>query len=152
MDLKSLFEALSLGNVSATFLVIITLIQIAPIKINPWSYIGKVIGRWLNSEVLERQKKLEDKVDSLEDKIEQANQDGEKTKVEAARKRILRFNDELLHDMNHSKEMFDDILEDIELYESYYRTHDHVKNGKAKHAVQNINSVYDKRMEKRDFL
>ena len=151
MELQKIIEAISLGQVSTFAILILTLIQIAPIKVNPWSYIGKAIGRFINAEVLERQEKLEKKVDSLDKKIEEAEEDSQKTKAEAARKRILRFNDELLHDQNHSKEMFDDILEDIELYESYYKTHE-IKNGKAKHAVQNINTVYDKRMEKKDFL
>ena len=33
-------------------------IQISPIKINPWSWIGRAIGRVINSEVLERVEKL----------------------------------------------------------------------------------------------
>lgn len=152
MDLKALLEALSLGNVTAIVLVVLTVIQIAPIKIDPWSWVGKAIGRFINGEVLERQKNLEEEVGDLKDQIKKSNEEAKQNKVELARKRILRFNDELLHDQNHSKEMFDDILEDIELYENYYKTHDKVKNGKAKHAVQNINSVYDKRLEKRDFL
>lgn len=151
MDLSSLIEAMSLGNVSAVLLIVLTLIQIAPIKINPWSYIGKAIGRFINIEVLERQEELEKKVASLDEKIVESEERELKIQAELARKRILRFNDELLHNQNHSKEMFDDILEDIELYETYYKTHT-IKNGKAKHAVQNINSVYDKRMEKKDFL
>lgn len=151
MDLKEIFEAISLGQVSTVILIVLTVIQIAPIKINPWSYIGKAIGRFINAEVLERQSKLEEKVDSLDQKIQEVDDLTQLAKAEAARKRILRFNDELLHNQNHSKEFFDDILEDIELYEKYYSTRK-IKNGKAKHAVQNINAVYDKRMEKRDFL
>ena len=41
------------GGGSALF-VLLTLLQLAPIKINPWSAIAKAFGRAINSEVLEK--------------------------------------------------------------------------------------------------
>ena len=46
------------GGGSALF-VLLTLLQLAPIKINPWSAIAKAFGRAINSEVLEKVGKLE---------------------------------------------------------------------------------------------
>ena len=43
------------GGGSALF-VLLTLLQLAPIKINPWSAIAKAFGRAINSEVLESSK------------------------------------------------------------------------------------------------
>ena len=37
-----------------TLFVLLTLIQLAPIKINPWSAMAKAFGRAINSEVLEK--------------------------------------------------------------------------------------------------
>ena len=34
------------------FLVLVTLIQIAPIKLNPWTAIARAIGRAINKDVL----------------------------------------------------------------------------------------------------
>ena len=48
----------------------------------------------------------------------------------ATRRRILRFNDELLQKIKHSKEMFDDTLKDITDYDNYCRTHPDFKNKK----------------------
>lgn len=39
-------------------LVAMTLIQIAPIKVNPWSSIAKAVGRAINSDVLEELKEV----------------------------------------------------------------------------------------------
>ena len=36
------------------FLVLVTLIQIAPIKINPWTAIARAIGRAINKDVLSK--------------------------------------------------------------------------------------------------
>ena len=42
-----------------TLFVLLTLIQLAPIKINPWSAMAKAFGRAINSEVLEKVGRLE---------------------------------------------------------------------------------------------
>ena len=84
----------------ATLLILATLIQIAPIKINPWSFIAKKIGKALNGEVVE-------KVDSLEKNIENLRNECEEREATKCRARILRFGDEILHNVKHSKEHFD---------------------------------------------
>lgn len=47
----SIQEILTAGG--GTLIVLLTLVQIAPIKLNPWSAIVKWIGHALNAEVLE---------------------------------------------------------------------------------------------------
>lgn len=40
-------------------LVLLSLIEVSPIKINPWSRLAKIIGHALNAEVLEQQKQTQ---------------------------------------------------------------------------------------------
>ena len=68
------------------------------------------------------------------------------------RARILRFNNELLRDIPHTKEEFIDVLADIDFYERYCRDHENYKNNRAVHAIANISGVYDDRLREHDFL
>lgn len=79
--------------------------------------------------------------------------DGEAIKdAQAARRRILRFNDELLLDVEHSKEYFDDILSDVDIYERYCSEHPEFPNGKTVMATENIRTCYKKCTQKHSFL
>lgn len=65
---------------------------------------------------------------------------------------ILRFNNELLRDIPHTREEFIEVLAEIDLYETYCKDHQEYKNNRATHAVANIKRVYDGRLVKHDFL
>lgn len=49
MNLKELF-----WSGGGMVLVLLSLIEVSPIKINPWSRLAKIIGHALNAEVLEQ--------------------------------------------------------------------------------------------------
>ena len=49
MTLKEIFEA---GG--GILFVVLTLVQVAPIKVNPWTALGRSIGRVLNKEVMDK--------------------------------------------------------------------------------------------------
>ena len=121
-----------------------TLVEIAPIKINPWSAIAKVVGRAINAEVLTELKQTREKLD------EHIRADDERN-ADMHRARILRFNNELIREIPHTKEDFINVLADIDDYEDYCREHPEYKNNRALHAIANIGKAYDKRLEKHDF-
>lgn len=91
-------------------------------------------------------------IDGLKQSLdEMAGQEAVKD-AQAARRRILRFNDELLRNLDHSKEYFDDILEDIKTYDDYCEEHRDFTNGKTVMATKNIRRCYENCMEKHTFL
>lgn len=69
-----------------------------------------------------------------------------------ARRRIFRFNDELLNNVDHSKEYFDDVIGDITEYRRFCDKNPDFLNGKATLAIENIERVYRICMEKKSFL
>lgn len=69
-----------------------------------------------------------------------------------ARGKILRFNDELLNGMRHSKSMFDTVLIDCTDYEKYCNEHPNFRNGLATEAIENIKRQYRICEQERDFL
>ena len=125
--------------------VLLTLVEIAPIKINPWSALAKAIGRAINADVLQELKVVKD------DLADHIRMDDERN-ADEHRARILRFNNELLRDIPHTKEEFIDVLADIDFYERYCEDHKDYKNNRAVHAIANISRVYDERLQKHDFL
>ena len=121
------------------------MIRLPKIDINLWSLMARSLGRALNKEVLDR-------VDTLTKDFEQHLKVEELEKIRQARQRILRFNDEILFERRHSKEHFDEILEDIDIYEKYCNEHPDYKNNKAILAINTIKSVYDDCLKSHDFL
>ena len=72
--------------------------------------------------------------------------------VSLSRTHIFRFGDELLHGVDHSKEHFDQVLDDISKYEKYCRTHQDYPNDKAVATIKQIKKTYQKCLEKNSFL
>ena len=132
------------GGGGALFILSL-LIQIAPINVNPWSFIAKKIGKALNGEVVE-------KVDNLEKNVEKLRSECEERAANNCRTRILHFGDEILHNVRHSKEHFDQILLDITDYEQYCNNHPHFKNNVAVATIKRITEVYEECVENNDFL
>lgn len=126
-------------------ILLMTLIQIAPIKINPWNWIGRMIGRAINGEVLE-------KVNTLSVDVKELKAEGEEQWASLSRSHILRFGDELLHGVPHSKEHFDHILLDISKYEKYCDEHPKYKNNITNATIKQIKNTYQKCLEENKFL
>lgn len=126
-------------------LVLLTLIQIAPIEVNPWSAIAAAIGHAINGEVIS-------KVDQLGDELQSLRSISDEREAVAARIRILRFGDEIYQGTMHSKEHFDQTLDDITEYEQYCAAHPDFKNDMTVITVQTIKETYQKCLEKHNFL
>lgn len=120
-------------------------VQVAPIKLEPWTWIFRKIGNAINGDVRE---KLDEISNDLSTHIHEDNQRNAKR----ARVRILRFADEILQGERHSKEHFDEILEDITEYNRYCARHPEFPNDKATLSIAHIERTYRTRMEKNDFL
>ena len=125
--------------------VLLSLVQIAPVKWNPWSALAKALGRAVNADLMQE---LADTRTTLEKHIQiddERNADGHRAK-------ILAFNTELLRGIDHTREDFIEVLAEIDRYESYCRSHPEYKNNRAKYAIANIGRVYNDRLKKHDFL
>lgn len=123
----------------------LTVIQVAPVKINPWSAIAKAIGRAINAEVLAELERTRIKLDN------HIKTDDERA-ADMHRARILRFNQELIRSIPHTREEFIEALTEIDRYQRFCREHPDYPNSRAVHAIANIGRVYDERLQKHDFL
>lgn len=98
------------------------------------------------------QKEFIEQIQALGEKVDQISCTNKEGMALTWRYRILRFNDEILHDEKHTKEHFDQLLEDITQYERYCDEHPEFPNNKAVCAINNIRSVYQKCCEEGTFL
>lgn len=131
--------------------LLLTLIQIAPIKLNPWSWIARVIGRAFNADVLNELNDLKNEQKETRTKLDAHIKADDENRADERRANILRFNNELIRGLPHTREEFVEILADIDVYERYCKNHPEYKNNRAVHAIANIGRVYDERLQKHDF-
>lgn len=101
---------------------------------------------------LDIQKELTEQIHALNTKMDGLSRASGEGMACTWRYRILRFDDELRHDLKHSHEHFDQILEDIDSYEKYCRDNPEFPNSKAKKAIENIKEVYDLCADENKFL
>ena len=147
MTLKEILTGGSLG-----LLALLTLVQVAPIKVNPWTAIAKGLGRAFNADVLKSLEEVKARQQAAQKQLDDHIKADDERDADRHRERILRFNNELLRDIDHTREDFIEILTVIDNYERYCKSHEDYKNNRAVHAIANIGRVYDERLQKHDFL
>ena len=137
--------------------LILTIIQISPIKIDPWKRIARFVGKALNEEVIEKQdefqkesqeyrKKNDERIENLSNKMDERA-------AEDARNRILRFGDEIKSkQIRHSEEYYNQILDDITDYDKYCHEHPDFKNERTVATEKIIRQEYEEHMLHNDFL
>jgi hypothetical protein len=124
------------GVKTGLVIVLLSAVEVSPVKINPWSWIGGIIGKLLGI------KTLSDKVDALDEKVD-INQ------ATTIRVRILRFEDEVQNNIDHSKDSWDQVMDDINRYEEYTECHPKFKNNITEASINHLKKKYDELLEKR---
>ena len=114
-------------------LILSVLVEVAPVKIYPLRWIGRMI----NAEVLHEQR--------------EQRKAFEEYKAETSRSNILRFGDEVAHGTRHSQEHFEQILANIDEYEKYCAAHPEFKNSKTRTTTELILQIYRKCAAEHDF-
>lgn len=85
---------------------------------------------------------LSGKIDNVASELKSHIDANEMETVQSARVRILRFADECRREEKHSKEFFDSVLDDIDLYEQYCDSHPKFKNNKTVASTKVIKDLY----------
>ena len=133
-------------------LVLTTLIQISPLKIDPWGAFARWIGRALNGDVLKKLDTLEHSQQETKERLDEHIHIDDERDADAHRQRILRFNSELIKGENFTHEYFVDILVDLDEYEEYCEAHPGYKNNRAVMAIANIKRVYAEHEKNNSFV
>ena len=149
MTINEVFQQVTpsgvIGGCSVVMFLLLTLIQIAPVKVNPWTWIARKIGRAITGEALDR-------LDALEKDVKEMERKNKEREAKKSRSSILRFGDEIRRGTRHSKEHFDQILLDISYYEHYCDTHKDFENNIALMTIEKIKDTYRKCIDEDSFL
>lgn len=121
-----------------------TLIQITPVKLNPWTWIANLIHKFLFANIDKKLDALSGKVDNLEKQMDEE-------KARQARTHLLRFADELYEKKQHTQEYFLQILDEAKYYEEYVNEHKGFANGRTENACRIIRETYDACWKERKF-
>lgn len=144
-------------------LLLLTFIQISPIKINPWSWIGKGIGKVLNQDLVNEIKNIKKvqhddqeendrRLSALENAQKEFQAYYKEDDAKSARRRIISCADELRRGVEHSQEFFDDVLQDISYYNNYCKENPNFENMKAVVAIEFIKETYQHCLKENKFL
>ena len=97
------------GN--ATFIVaaLSAILEVTPVKYNPWSDLIQWIGRKMNGKLIERIEEQDRKIDNLTKMVDE-------NEVDRLRYEILRFSNSCRNGQKHTEEEFDHIIEVTEKY------------------------------------
>ena len=163
MSIQEIGKVLGGGGV---LVVVMTLVQIAPVKLNPWSAVGRLLkklwgacGKAFSADVLHElsqvrleNAQLKQSIEQVEGKLDKHILTDDCRTADGYRAQILHFNNELLRPIRHTKEEFIEVLAKIDAYEKYCGAHPEYPNSRAILAVENIRETYMERLKKRDFL
>lgn len=146
MTIKDIAEMLmqDKGPILLTIMIMLTLVELVPIKLNPWSAIFNWFGKKLNKEVIE-------KIDVIEERLDEHIKDSEETDLKARRTAILDFGSNVIRGVNYHKEKFDFMIGECDDYEDYCKKHD-IKNGVAEASIAEIRRIYQERLRNNNFL
>lgn len=121
-----------------------TIIQISPIKIDPWKFLFEKIGSWLNSALISR-------VDSIERKLDNHIVEYEHDKLEGMRTKILDFANACMNNRKQTREAYAFMLKICDSYEQYIQENGY-RNGEVSLAMEEIRRLYAKNRQENSFL
>ena len=151
-----MLEELTMGELlgwgSAAVVALSGFVEFSKIKINPWPWLARHVGRAINGEVLDKVDGISTRVDKLAEKVDQSEARQDERDAKTARTHILRFGDEVRIGTRHSKESFDEVLADITAYEAYCQRHPEFPNNRTRAAEKFISETYDECLRENKFL
>ena len=101
--------------------------------------------------LISRRDKTQQRLDEIAEKMSVLSGQIDRNAAVLARTHILRFDDELLNGIDHSKEYFKQQLDDIDTYDDYCRDHPDFQNSYAVMAAAHIKQTYQRLLEKGEF-
>lgn len=138
-------------NIVVVLVGLSALIQITPIKINPWTTLFKWIGNKVNEDLRKEVGGVNKKLDSLSKDVDDLSRQRKEDEKDRIRWEILDFANSCRNGRRHTK---DEYLHIIELNDKYKKllkeTGD--KNGVFEVEYEYIKQLYKERQEKNDFL
>ena len=89
-------------------------------------------------------------IKDLDGRVERIEKSLDERDAVLARTHILRFSDDIYNGINHSKEYYDQTLDDLKTYTKYCESNPGFANGRTEKAGEYIQKEYDRLIEAQD--
>lgn len=124
--------------------ILSVIVQISPIKWNPWTKIFKAIGKLVNADLLDKIEEQDKKIDGLRNNADE----NEKDRI---RYEVLSFANECRRGIKHTKEEFEHIINLKSKYDAILtRTND--SNGVFDADYKYVTEIYQNCLRENSFL
>ena len=131
--------------------ILCTIIQVAPIKINPWDFLLGWIGERFNSGINKRINEVNERVNNLEETIDKHIEKCDIDDWKKKRNYIIKFVNEGVNGARHTKESFENVITICDEYEEYVKQNPNVHNGIINDSIYAIRTKYQEHLIKADF-
>lgn len=132
------------NHILTIIIALSAIIQISPIKINPWTALFNWIGKNITSNAC-------GKIDGLIEKVDKIDQEVKTNEKDRIRWEILDFANSCRHDHRHTRDEFQHV---VALHDKYMKLLEETNdsNGVFEVEYEYIHNLYTERLEKNDFL
>lgn len=131
--------------------ILCTIIQVAPIKINPWDFLLGWVGERFNSGINKRINEVNERVNDLEEAIDKHIEKCDIDDWKKKRNYIIKFVNEGVNGARHTKESFENVITLCDEYEEYVKQNPNVHNGVINDSIYAIRTKYQEHLIKADF-
>lgn len=164
IDISTIVDSAKEGkSMCIVLIIILTLIEVAPIKLDPWSWlfghIGKMMSTAINAKVedtvkvilAEQAEDFKKDLKRVEDKLDKHVAEAEIEKLQKTRADILNFANSIMNKKKHTKEQFRFVIAQCDEYEDYIEKSG-IKNGVADASIAEIRRIYERCIQENSFL
>lgn len=139
------------GKALGIVVVLSMIIQVTPIKINPWSTIGRQLKTFFMSDILQEIKEMKADIKTTKEELDKHIRENNEETARKWRHDILEFSNQEINHKRHTKEQWDDVLPSCKEYELFCKRNN-IINEKATKAIKDLNRRYELHMANEDFL
>lgn len=132
------------------FGVLCTVIQVCPIKLNPWDWLLGWVGERFNAGMNKKINTLDKRIDKIEENFDSHIKDKQQKDLQEQRRYIINFVNEGINGCRHTQESFEDIIKACDAYEKYVEEN-RIQNGVITSSIKAIRAKYDEHLLLGDF-
>lgn len=128
-------------DIGIILVIVCSVVQIAPIEFNPWSWMLRNIGNLLMGDIKEDLKELAIKVDSINFKVQQNEKESDMRRIRDLRRDILNYANALKNGAKYGESSFEHVYEERKEYIGLLKKYD-MSNGQTDSAMETIDEHY----------
>ena len=171
MTLKEIYDMLCTGlpRIGIFLFIILSVIEITPIKVNPWGKIlggiGKIFNRDIQKGIADLRQDVKDlrqetnnmvldlheRINIIDQRLDQHIMESDQRDVRLRRESILDFASAVANGRNYTKEQYEQMLRECDDYENYCEKKQ-IKNSVAEASIGIIINTYQEHLAHNDFL